>query len=581
MRGRTLLACALAALVTIAAAAGAASPARAVTGAALTVSVPAGAMLTLPATDGFRDRVPITITARSGWTVDVLAVGRTSTVVLARGVGLHAARSGFTATVTATGRHLHRGAWTIRARRSGHAGTTAVASRHLRVGTGTVQTIAVVPGAGTYFPFKDGHLDTVSAVVTARDETGTTIPSRGEVRLAAGRHTRSAAVHAGGPVTVRLSALGLPLGSASLVAHLTGPAGTARTTRRTLSLAATRLTKATVRPSGMTVEPVVDGMADTISVKVGLTSSTGVAVPVSGRLALSRDGAGTVLTWPLHDSKARTITWDGRLNGVIVPGTYRFAVSASGPEGAPRTVTSDAVEVTTDHLPFRIEDRFLVGIGNQQGLAVSGDRVFVTTDAKGGLARIDEYTRSGAVVRAVGTLPLGHAAEVAVRDSTGELYVANGGPTDPTKVFVVDPSLPDPAAAVVRTYDLTGLGPNGMVAFDQEQDRMIVFAGTEGAYTVTPVELDGTTGASLRVDVAGLPQGIELVHGELWVYTSLAGVGNRITRVNASTGATIDTIELAMKGEGEGLAYDAPTDTVFVGAHSGNRVGTLQAVPDE
>jgi hypothetical protein len=51
--------------------------------------------------------------------------------------------------------------------------------------------------------------------------------------------------------------------------------------------------------------------------------------------------------------------------------------------------------------------------------------------------------------------------------------------------------------------------------------------------------------------------------------------------VNAGTGATIDTIELAMKGEGEGLAYDAPTDTVFVGAHSGNRVGTLQAVPDE
>ncbi|MDQ1514055.1 MAG: hypothetical protein QOC59_1897, partial [Microbacteriaceae bacterium] len=416
--------------------AGLAPPAHAATAApALAVTVPKGALLTLPVADRFRDSVRLAVTARAAWRVDVLAVGHTSTVVLAAGVQLRSATAGYAATVTVSDRHLHRGTWTIRVRRSGHPGTTADASRHLPVGSGIARTVSVLPSATTYFPFKDGHLDTATATVTARDETGAAVPVHGTLQLAAGSHTRSATVAGStGPATVRISTVGLPIGAAALVARVAGPAGAAAGARRTLALAATRVTKASVQSATTEVDPVIDGLADSLSVKVSSISSIGSVVPVTGSLRVIAPDGSTARTWALSTSKTQTITWDGRMaDGRLAPGSYRLAVSMKGPQGAAVTA-GQPVTVSSFHLPYRVQNLLAGGTGNQQGLAVSGGHVFVTTDLTLGRARIDEYDGSGSLLHTMGPLALGHAAEVAVRESTGELYVANGGPGTRTQV---------------------------------------------------------------------------------------------------------------------------------------------------
>jgi hypothetical protein len=144
----------------------------------------------------------------------------------------------------------------------------------------------------------------------------------------------------------------------------------------------------------------------------------------------------------------------------------------------------------------------------------------------------------------------------------------------------VDPAADPSADAITKTLDLSRLGNSALVAFDASNGRLLVYTGQPGAYEVTPVDLDGTPGTSLPLQDEGVPQGLELVRGELWLYTTVEA-GSRISRFDATTGALLGTIDLALKGEAEGLAYDPSRDEVLVGAHSPSRVGILEPVPDE
>ena len=135
-----------------------------------------------------------------------------------------------------------------------------------------------------------------------------------------------------------------------------------------------------------------------------------------------------------------------------------------------------------------------------------------------------------------------------------------------------------------------------------------MFAGTTGSFTVTPVPLPPapttddsgnpipaptvTPGTPVPIQITGMPQGIEMVGTELWVYTSLRKI-NHIARYDLSANATLaattgtPSADLAYAGEGEGLGVVAGDPGnglpawIYVGAHSANRVGVLQPVADE
>jgi DNA-binding beta-propeller fold protein YncE len=118
-----------------------------------------------------------------------------------------------------------------------------------------------------------------------------------------------------------------------------------------------------------------------------------------------------------------------------------------------------------------------------------------------------------------------------------------------------------------------------MVAADPA-GGFLVFAGggpEDVPWTITPMSADGVLGTSVPVQDAGLPQGLEVVHGQWWLYSSLVQ-GNRITKIDPADGHVVDTIELAMPGEGEGEALDPATGAVYVGCHGPNRFGVLERV---
>jgi DNA-binding beta-propeller fold protein YncE len=235
--------------------------------------------------------------------------------------------------------------------------------------------------------------------------------------------------------------------------------------------------------------------------------------------------------------------------------------------------------VSSEHLPYRVRTLFALApfTGNQQGLAEHAGTVYVAADLGADGTRIDLRSRaSGALIRSIGPLRLGHAAEISV-GSDGLLYVVNGGPATDTKVFVIDPD----SGRLLRTLDVSRLGVSGLLATDPGADRLLVYSETADGYRVTPVDLQGrTVGPAVPLPDEGVPQGLEIVHGELWLYTS-PPTGNRITRFDPATGRLLGTIELAMSGEGEGLAVGAASGEVLVGAHGPSRVGILEAVPDE
>jgi hypothetical protein len=245
---------------------------------------------------------------------------------------------------------------------------------------------------------------------------------------------------------------------------------------------------------------------------------------------------------------------------------------------------------------------------------------YVGYDTGNGTSRIDMYD-GGTLMSSLGPLPIPHVAELAYSTTTDRLYAATGGAKTPTQIFVLDPTDPqwgmdaptDPASVIKDTYDFsTTLGNNAMVAVDDVNKRLLVFSGATGAFSVSSVTLtpstttaaDGTTTtvpagtitATAPVAITGVPQGMDLVGQQLWIYTSTSKL-NRVEKYDLTSSALYTpqastTADLYWGGEGEGMATVAASDTndglpawIFVGAHSAtkggaNMLGQLVPVTD-
>ncbi len=547
----------------------------------LTLEVTAGAVLTLPAGDGLQDGTKVRISSVSGGDVDLLAVKGKKKVELSEATPLRRTATGWQRTLTVPVRALNAGSWDLVARRSDDRAARARAAAALRVGSGVPTRVVVTPSASKLYPWKDRVLDALTVTATATDETGTVLPVRGSVRLDAGPLHRVRALAGTG---ARLPVTGLPIGPARVTTVFRGPGGDATRTTA-ITLAPTGVGALRLSASADTVQPVADGLLDSVVLTTSGEAVAASPATVSGTLTIS-NRFGVLKSWKVADGTPRTFTWDGRITGRIVPGAYTATLTLHGPEGVDR-VRTQRLTVSKDHLPYRVRDLFGVADGNQQGLAVHDGLFYVATDVDSTSSRVDVYDGRGALVRTLGVLPIGHGAELAFSTTTGLLYAANGGALNPTSIWAIDPASTDPATAVKQTFDLSALGPNGMVGVDDAGGRLLVFTGVKGAFTLSSVGFDGTVQRTVPISISGTPQGLDVVGTELWVYTSLRG-RNRLARYSVTDDAVIAAgtgtaaFDLMNPGEGEGFAYAGGVDgSIYVGAHGPNRVGVLVPVADE
>ncbi len=601
------------------------TPAPQPTGTALAIQLAAGAVLTLPAIDGLRDRTTVRVSSGAPGRVDVDAVRGKKTVHLATRVALRSTSTGWRRTVAVKASGLAAGSWRIRVRRSAdHA--VAARSALLPVGTGDPVHVVVKPAARTLYPFRDGVLDTAIVTVTATDETAAPLPVTGTIRIDAGKKHVSRKLAATGIAKLPITAL--PLGAATATTTVTGPDGTKAIRLTTLTLAPTGVGSSRLARSSDTVQPVVDGLLDSVVLTTSGVASVGSTAKVSGSLTVTK-GRTVAAIFVVPDGAQHTYAWSGRVAGQIVPGTWTVTLTLTGPQGLPTTKTTTLV-VTRDHLPYAVQDMFTVAAGNQQGLAVRNNQFSVGFDIGNDQSRIDVYDGGGLLTSSLGPLPIPHIAELAYSTTTGMLYAANGGANLPTKIWVLDPADPqwgmaaptDPAAVIRTSWDLGSLGNNAMVAVDDANSRLLVFSGSTGSFQITPVSLTdvpvmnpdgtpatnddgtakvtpaGTPGTSVPIAITGVPQGIDLVGQQLWIYTSMKKV-NHIAKYDLSAStllaapAASTESDLHWAGEGEGMATVAATDTndglpawIYVGAHAPlpggpNRLGQLVPVADE
>jgi hypothetical protein len=221
--------------------------------------------------------------------------------------------------------------------------------------------------------------------------------------------------------------------------------------------------------------------------------------------------------------------------------------------------------------------------GNQQGLATNGHYTWLSYDVGGGLARIETYIWNGRYVGVSPALPLGHAAELDFRVANGNLYVANGGlqseaTGSDTKVFEVSLSA-GIAQKITRTYDFTYLGHNGMVAVDNINDRLLVIGGPDvGPWKLVTMPFStGVKSSPLTItDPHIVLQGLAVVKGALWLYVSDQATTStakaRIDVFKLVSGVLMSKNRLSFTGEAEGMAVNPLTGSVYIGAHSPNRV---------
>ena len=535
-------------------------------------------VLTLPAGDGLRDSMRLRIRAGVQGDLDVVARQGRRTVRLVTAAPLLPAGAGWQRTVHVRTADLGLGRWQLIARRTDTPGVRA--STSLRVGSGLPVSVSVLPKTRTLQPYRDGVLDALDLTVIAADETGVALPVSGTVRIDVGTQHRTRALQAG---AVHMSVIGLPVGAAVVTAAIRTAGGTTERTTPML-LTATAVSALRLTTSADTVQPVADGLLDTVTLTTSGTLASDSPAPMSGSLTVA-GLAGTVKRWTVPSGAPATFSWDGRVHGVIAPGVYTVTLTLRGPEGGPRSRAMN-ITVSKDHLPYRVRDLFGVADGDQQGLAVHDGLFYVATDVGAGSARIDVYDAKGVRTRSIGPLAIGHGAALSFSTTTGTLYAANGGAAFPTTVWAIDPAANDPASVVKETIDLSALGPNGMVAVDDAGGRLLVFAGAKGAFTLSAVGFDGVVQRTVPIVITGVPQGMEVVGTELWLYTSLKG-RNRLAKYAVTNDAVISSstgtaaFDLMNPGEGEGFAFSGVDGAMYVGAHGPNRVGVLEPVADE
>ncbi|BDV30415.1 hypothetical protein [Microbacterium terricola] len=332
---RTLLLRAAAVTVTAALMVGAAPAAYAddeVVADPASVQITEPGVLTLPDGDGVRDSAAVTVSSDVPTTASLSIVSGDglSTLATLAPVELTAENLAETVYVPVTG--LVAGTLSLVATPS--VGEPVIVP--LTVGSGQPESVTLTLSRTVLYSWSKSTGNTATASVSAVDETELAIPFAGSVVTTAGAVTKSAPVAstAGATAKTTISATGLPAGTASVVAKI----GAASSSATTITVRQVAITGTKLATSTTTIYPVRDGYRDSVKIAVSSTATNGSTIPATGTVKVTRSGK-TVKTYKLTSSKRWTATWDGKVSGKVVPGTYKVSVSIKGPEGATKTAS--------------------------------------------------------------------------------------------------------------------------------------------------------------------------------------------------------------------------------------------------
>lgn len=292
-------------------------------------------VLTLPSGDGVRDLTTVTVASDIPTTVTLTIVDAADSVVRSLPtVDLTADSLSAYVDVPVIG--LPAGELMLEATPA--AGTPA--SALLQVGSGQAASASLSLSTRTIYTWKKSEARSTVASVTVADETGLKVPFTGSVTAKVGSRTQKVAVvsSTGAVAKATISSAKLAKGTARVSAAVIAGGEKATSNTVTLAIKNAAITSTKLSASVTTFYPTKDGYKDSAKLSVVSSSTTGGTLPVTGTVKITSKGK-TVKTWKLTSSKKWSASWDGKVKGKVVPGTYSATVSVSGPEGAAKKST--------------------------------------------------------------------------------------------------------------------------------------------------------------------------------------------------------------------------------------------------
>lgn len=298
-------------------------------------------LLTLPAGDGVRDLATVTITSDTPTTVQLAIQSAGGAVVGAPLPSIELSETNaLSQNVTVPVDGLPAGALALVA-------TPTVgepASVKLLVGSGKPSKVALTVASTVLYSWSKSTGSSTMAKVSATDETGTTVPFAGTVTLKSGTKSSVAKIASktGSTASTTISASGLPAGKASVTAKGSGVGSAGiSSAARAVTIKTVAISSAKVSATS-TVYPTKDGYKDSAKISVSASTTTGDTITGTGTVKITRSGK-TVKTYKLTSSKNWSATWDGKVSGKVVPGTYTVKISLKGPQGATKTASDKIV----------------------------------------------------------------------------------------------------------------------------------------------------------------------------------------------------------------------------------------------
>lgn len=308
--------------------------------AVLTVSSPA--VISLPASDGVRDTTQVIVTSDAD-TTGVPRIYSPEGALVAELAPLDLAtverRASLVVDVSLTTRPG-------RYRLEVTPASGAPVSTDLVVGSGAPVDVSLSLNPRSIWSWSKAKVNTSTATVAAVDETGLRVPFTGVVTAVRGAKssTLKVASATGAPAKATVSGVKLGTGTAK-VTFTAKAAGKTRSTSTNLTVKDVAITATAVSASARTIYPVKDGYLDATKISVSSNTSTAEAVTAQGTVTILR-GTKTVRSWKLSSSKSWNVTWDGKVGGKVVPGTYTVKVQIKGPQGATKSATTTVVVKT-------------------------------------------------------------------------------------------------------------------------------------------------------------------------------------------------------------------------------------------
>ncbi|MDB5248577.1 MAG: hypothetical protein JWQ40_2971 [Segetibacter sp.] len=240
----------------------------------------------------------------------------------------------------------------------------------------------------------------------------------------------------------------------------------------------------------------------------------------------------------------------------------------------PHVDTLPSLSMTTDKIL-----NFTGLKGNNQGLLYNNKRIMLAYDIGGGNNRLVIYDYfTGAVLKEVPSLRIGHGAEIKYHKQNKLLFAINGGGGTLTHVYTVDIESTKPS--ILRDYNLEQLGKAGIIALDEANNKFYVLSsatGDLGTHLITPVDI--VTGIpdlsnQFRLPNLGIPQGAVFHKGR--IYFLLGKNSTIIAAINPATKSLEKVVTMPDTAEPEGLDIvdDIYSYPKFVVGYVGSKVYT-------